>query len=219
MFGSKYIFETRKTKTLRYLKNLGFLFFILFLLYLFSGLFFVLTSKKEAQKTAEIFYQSHPDLIVVFTGATGRIPHALELAKKFKQSHIFITGVYSKNSINTLVAPLKIDGELNMDLLEIDYWARNTIENALSTIRYLRQSKSFKRVIIVSHDYHIPRIKTIMKHMTRNSSGYKFFYEGVPSDFTQMKNLKTLYREVYKWIRTFGFLIIWDTDPEQVTPE
>lgn len=214
MFGSKYIFETRRTRSLRYLKNFSFFLFIFLLLYLFCGYFFILSNKKEVQRTVETFYQSSPDLIVVFTGSSGRIPHALHLAKKFKQGHIFITGVYSKNSIDTLIAPLKIDNELNVDLLEIDYWARNTLENALSTIRYLRQSKNFKRILIVSHDYHIPRIKMIMEYMTRNDDQYKLYYKGIPSDFTKMKSLKTLYQEVYKWIRTLGLLLIWDADSE-----
>ncbi len=219
MFRSKYIFETRKTRTLRYLRNFSIFLFGLFFLYLISGYFFILASQKETQKTAETFYQSHPDLIVVFTGAPGRIPHAIQQAKKFKQSHVFITGVYSKNSVDTLINPLKIDGDLDPNLLQIDYLARNTVENAIFTVRHLRKSQGFKRIMIVSHDYHIPRIKTIMNHITASSDQYKFFYKGVKSDFFKIKNLQILYKEVYKWIRTFGFLIIWDADSELIQPK
>ena len=217
MFRAKYIFETRKTRMLRYLKGASILIFGTLFLYLVSGYFFILAGRKENQRTTEAFYQSRPDLIVVFTGAQGRIPHAIQQAKRFKQNHIFITGVNSENSVTTLITPLQIDDELDPNLLEIDYLARNTVENAIFTVRYLQKSPGFKRIMIVSHDYHILRIKTIINHITKdNLDQYEFYYESVISDYSETRNLKILYKEVYKWLRTLGFLVIWDVNSESV---
>ena len=217
MFKAKYIFETRKTRMLRYFKGFSVLVFGVFFLYLISGYFFILVGHKENQKTSEAFYQSRPDLIVVFTGAPGRIPHAIQQAKRFKQGHIFITGVYAKNSVDTLIMPAQINDELDPNLLEIDYLARNTVENAIFTVRHLQKSPGFKRVMIVSHDYHILRIKTIINHITKDSPNqYEFYYEGVVSDYSKMKTLKILYKEIYKWARTLGFLALWDVNFESV---
>ncbi len=217
MFKPKYIFETRKTRMLRYLKGFCALVLGVFFLYLIGGYFFILAGRKENQKTAEAFYQSRPDLIVVFTGAQGRIPHAIQQAKRFKQGHIFITGVNARNSVNTLITPAQINDELDPNLLEIDYLARNTVENAIFTVRYLQKSPGFKRIMVVSHDYHILRIKTIINHITKdNPDQYEFYYEGVISDYSKIKTLKILYKEVYKWARTLGFLAIWDVNFESV---
>lgn len=214
MLGSKYIFETKETRMIRYLRN-GFLVLFSFLfLYLLFGYFFILLSDNESKKAGEAFYQSSPDLIVIFTGDQGRIPFGIKLAKNYSQSNIFITGVYGKNSVQTLLNPLELNGEIDTNLLEIDYFARNTVENCLSTLRYLREKKGFKKILVVSHDYHIPRIRTIFNNVLTEEDPYKFFYMGVASDYSSFRNLKVLYTEVYKFLRTYAFLMIWDSDSE-----
>lgn len=216
MLGSKYIFETKETRTLRYIRN-GLLVISSFIfLYLLSGYFFILLSDNETKESAETFYQSSPDLIVIFTGDQGRIPFGIKLAKSYSQSNIFITGVYGKNSVQTLLNPLELDGKIDTNLLEIDYFARNTVENCLSTLRYLREKKGFKKIMIVSHDYHIPRIRTIFNNILTEEDPYEFFYMGVASDYSNLRNLKVLYKEVYKFIRTYAFLMIWDSDSEDL---
>lgn len=216
MLGSKYIFETKETRTIRYIKN-GLLFlFSFFFLYILSGYFFILVSDNESQKAKEALYQSSPDLIVIFTGDQGRIPFGIKLAKDYSQSNIFITGVYTKNSVETLIDPLELEGKIDTNLLEIDYFARNTVENCLSTLRYLREKKGFKKILIVSHDYHIPRIKTIFNKVVTEEENYSFFFRGVTTDYSDFHNLQILYTEVYKYIRTYAFLMIWDSEGESL---
>ena len=214
MFGSKYIFETKETRMVRYLKNGTFMFFCLVFLYLLSGYFFILVSDKENIRTSERYFKSSPDLIVIFTGHQGRIPYGIKLAKKFNQSNIFITGVYTKNSVETLLQPLELDGAIDKNLLEIDYYARNTVENCLSTLRHLRQKNGFKNILIVSHDYHIPRIKTIFNSIATEEDPYEFNYSSVETDFDDLRDFKILYKEVYKYIRTYAFLMVWDSDSD-----
>jgi uncharacterized SAM-binding protein YcdF (DUF218 family) len=210
MFKSKYIFETRQTRIYRYLKSASFVLFICFLSYLLSGYFFILWSKNENSRSREAFFKRPPDLIVVFTGDSGRIPYAIAKAKAFQQSHIFITGVYGKNSVQTLINPLKIQGKIDPDLLEIDYLARNTVENVISTLRYLRQNNGFKQILVISHDYHILRIKSIFTNIISINDDYRVYFEGIDTDYTNWRNIKKLYKEVYKFFRTWVFLQIWD---------
>ncbi|MCF8058633.1 MAG: YdcF family protein [Bacteriovoracaceae bacterium] len=217
MFSSKYIFETKETRTSRYLKN-GFLYlFSSIFIYIISGYFFILLSDNENKKTEQKFFKTSPDLIVIFTGDNGRIPYGIKLAKKFNQSNIFITGVYNKNSVETLLNPLQLGNEIDGNLLEIDYFARNTVENCLSTLRYLRQKKGFKEVLVISHDYHIPRIKVIFNKILTEDDPYEIFYSGFETDYSEWRNLKILYTEVYKFIRTYAFLMIWDSESESLT--
>jgi uncharacterized SAM-binding protein YcdF (DUF218 family) len=214
MFSSKYIFETRRTRSFRYLRNFLKIFLFLSVTYICSGYLFILASKNENNLSLEKFFRKAPDLIVVFTGGAGRIPYALKMSKEFKQPQMFITGVYSKNSVNTLLNPLNLKDEINPYAIEIDYHARNTVENALSTLRYLRNKSGLQNILIVSHDYHILRIKTIFNSIRVTGDDYNFFYTGLQSDYKRWRNLKILYKEVYKFIRTYFFLMIWDSEFE-----
>lgn len=218
MLSSKYIFETKETRTWRYFKNGLLYLFTLVFLYILCGYFFILIADNENGESKEKFFKNPPDLIVIFTGDSGRIPYGIKLAKDFNQSNIFITGVYNKNSVETLIDPLQIDDEINPNLLEIDYFARNTVENVLSTLRFLRQKKGFNNILVVSHDYHIPRIKAIFGHTRTDNDKYSIYYTGLKSDYSELRNLKVLYKEVYKFIRTYAFLMIWDTDVDDLPP-
>lgn len=216
MLGSKYIFETKETRMMRYLKNsILYLFGTLFL-YIISGYFFILFSDNQNTVTKEKFFKSSPDIIVIFTGDSGRIPHGMKLAKEFNQSNIFITGVYNKNSVETIINPLELGDEIDVNLLEIDYYARNTVENCISTLRHLREKKGFKDILVVSHDYHIPRIKTIFKKIMTDEDKYNLYFTGLATDYSKWRNLKILYTEVYKFVRTYAFLMIWDSESESL---
>ncbi len=212
MFKKRYIFETKRTKVLRYLQNIGFISLVSIILYVIVSLIFILMARNSNQETLQSFYNRSPDLIVVFTGDSGRIPLAVKLAKKYKQSNIFITGVYSKNSVDSLLRPLRLGEGFDPNLLTIDYLARNTVENVLSTLRHLRERTGNKKIIVISHDYHVMRIKLIFNHLMEKSDDYKFYFYSVETDYTKMRNIKIMAKEVYKWIRTYGFLILWSPE-------
>jgi len=212
MFKKRYIFETQRTKILRYLQNIVFISLVSIILYAIMSLIFVLIARNYNQETEKTFYNRSPDLIVVFTGDSGRIPLAVQLAKKYKQSNIFITGVYSKNSVDSLLRPLKINEGIDTNLLTIDYLARNTVENVISTLRHLRERKGNKKIIVISHDYHVMRIKLIFNKLMEADDDYQLYFYSVESDFDNMRNIKIVAKEVYKWIRTYGFLMLWSPE-------
>ena len=216
MLGSKYIFETKETRMMRYLKSSFLYLFGALFFYIMSGYFFILFSDNQNKVTQEKFFKSSPDIIVIFTGDSGRIPYGMRLAKDFNQSNIFITGVYNKNSVETIINPLELGDEIDLNLLEIDYYARNTVENCISTLRHLREKKGFKEILVVSHDYHIPRIKTIFKKIMTDEDPYKLYFSGISTDYSNWRNLKILYTEVYKFLRTYAFLMIWDSESESL---
>lgn len=212
MFTSKYVFETRSTRYMRYTRNVGFLLLLLFIFYTLSCMFFIVVSEDENKVSQEAFFKRPPDAIVVFTGDQGRIGYGLKMAQKYNQPRVFITGVYSKNSVDTLLTLKEAVNPPDPDMIEIDYLASNTVENVLSTLRYLRKHNGLKRVLIVSHDYHVMRIKMIMNNLMPNGYGYEFYYSGLQTQYDNLRSLKILYKEVFKITRTWGFLLLWDKD-------
>lgn len=210
---NKYIFETRKTRFKRYLLNfLGFLSIFLVLYILFCA-FLVFYSINRTQHSQEVLFQRPPDMVVIFTGDIGRIPTGLKLAKEYNQPNIFITGVYNKNTIESLLRPLSDEYIQDPNLLEIDYWARNTVENVISTLRHIRQRNAQEDIIIVSHDYHILRIKLIIDRLKAKDDQSRFFYYGVRANYLEVRNLRILAREVFKLMRAYAFLLLWDPEP------
>ena len=209
MYQRKYIFETRRTKLVRWFKNGILLLFLGIIFYCFMAIIFVLIAHQEIKHTEESLYQKSPDLIVVFTGAKKRIPYAIQQAKKYRQFNIFITGVYAKNSVDTLIAPLELSESFRPELFEIDYLARNTVENVISMYRYLKMNKNYERILIVSHDYHLVRIKLI-NNIINEGEDYQFYYTGIKSHYGSYRSIKILMVEVYKFIRAFVFLTMWE---------
>lgn len=197
-----------------FLKYFGVFSLLCALVYLLYGPVFINSSESENRKFIDSFYKRSPDLIVVFTGASGRIPYALKLAKKFKQNQIFISGVYSKNSIQSLIIPLKNRTGIDVNYLELDYQARNTVENILSTLQYLRKNKNFQNILIVSHDYHIMRIKTLMNALKRENDPFLFYYSGVGTDYSKLSSIALLYKEIFKLIRAYLFVSLWTSESE-----
>lgn len=212
------MFESRNTKARRVLYNfVAFLFFAC-IGYVILCLALVTVARQATRQADLAFFQKQPDLIVVYTGDAGRIPYAIQKARAFRQSQIFISGVYHSNSVDSLVTPLKDNGagDIDINMLEIDYQARNTVENVMATYQYLRHNHALKKVLIVSHDYHLSRIMQIIESLRIETDDTEFFYSGVETDFTNWRNLKILGTEAFKFMRTRLFLLLWDADMDQI---
>lgn len=181
----------------------------LFLCYSFFCAILLLDARNEGKNAQATFVQTPPDLIVVFTGDAGRIQFAVKKAQEFKQPNVFITGVHEKNSVKTLMRPID---PLTPDTehIELDYTARNTVENVVSTLKYLRSNRGLNKILIISSDYHIMRIKVIINTLMKEDEKFQFFFTPVPSDFLTFKHLRILYTETFKLLRTKIFLMFWD---------
>src|SRR3990167_3100476 len=103
MFSRKYVFETKRTKLIRFSLNVMVGLVVLFILIILIGAYIPLYSNSESELSSTEFFKKNPDLIVVFTGDTGRIDYTINLANKYKTSKILISGVYSANTVKTLI--------------------------------------------------------------------------------------------------------------------
>ncbi|MBF0206064.1 MAG: hypothetical protein HQK53_04170 [Oligoflexia bacterium] len=171
----------------------------------------------ETELAKETFYKKAPDMIAIFTGDSGRIPFGLIKALEYQTPQIFITGVYTSNSIKTLLLRQSKDLlrfiNLNSGLIEIDYLARNTVENVLSTIHFLRKNNNYYRsVLIISSNYHILRIKLILSILKGSTDNFQFYFMGQEIDYWNWRNIKPLLKEVYKTLKTCGFLLLWESE-------
>lgn len=184
------------------------LFFILlpFVVYIVGCFIFYQVSLDKNFKSYQKLNNFSPDLIAVFTGHSGRIPLALKMAKKYPQAKIFITGVNKNNKPERLLELFDPELRPNMD---IDYLARNTVENGLSTIRMLQKNPNLKNVLIISHDYHLIRINLIMNKLKTESEGYNLQFLGRKTDYANFRNIKILSKEVIKLIRTYFLFLFW----------
>ena len=219
MFTKKYVFETRKTRTARIISSIVFVSIVAITAFALMAIYIPIFAKNQKRIADENFFQRSPDVIAVFTGDVGRIDYALKKGEKSPSTKIFITGVYVKNSLKTLLEKqgknISVDDYLEQEShhVEIDYLARNTIENGLATLRYMNRLDSHKNVLIISSDYHIFRISRIMNALKDENSEYNFYYDSIPSDYSKTANLKKLIKEVYKFFKTSTFLMFWDRSP------
>ncbi len=210
MFAKKYVFETTRTRYRRYISNFSLLFVALGVCYFLFSLYLVYFSKLQSNLTETSFYKKAPDLIVVFTGDKGRIPLSVELSKKYPSSKVFITGVYAKNTVDLLLRnSASPSEEVDSNQFEIDYLARNTVENVISMLRFIREKEGIQKVLIISSDYHLYRIQRIVNTLNKEKKNL-FYFLGTESSLNELRTFKILLMEVYKIIKAQAFLLLWD---------
>ncbi len=207
----RYVFETSDTRFSRKLRNL--LTFLTTCLFLYSITCFVLllVSKQESQESRSYYYKRSPDIIIVFTGDKGRIPFAIKKAKEYNQSNLLISGVNNRNNVPKILRNIDAK-EINLNYLDLDYNSKNTLENVRESLSYMRKDPAVKQALIISHDYHILRIKAIVNSLKRNNDKFQFHYEGVNTDLSKFRNIKVLYKEAFKFFRTLAYIWLADID-------
>ncbi|MEX0798474.1 MAG: YdcF family protein [Bacteriovoracaceae bacterium] len=218
MFSKKYVFETRYTRSKRMARNIFLSLGAFCLACALLTIYLPIYAQKQNEMSKEAFYQKSPDMIVAFTGDAGRIDYALKLGEQYPSARVFITGVYVKNTLRTLLEKqgtnLSVEEYLEQEShhIEIDYLARNTVENGLATLRYAQKFPMVKNILIISSDYHMFRINLIMETLRSRGQIFNFYYEAVETDYTQWRNIKTLTKEVFKLLKTSTFLLFWDKE-------
>lgn len=207
MFGRKYTFETKSTRLRRVLISGAFLAGLTLALVVTFIIYIPIYAKMQKGRANGAFFQKSPDAIAVFTGDKGRIAYAMELLKKNPTSKLFISGVHAANSFETLLSKQAIpttteelsDAGMQIDL---DYESKNTFENVRETVQYLKSNPDLKKVLVISSDYHIMRIKMIISHFMDDSKK-EFYFDSVPNSYTSWKDTKKLLKEAVKIVRTF----------------
>lgn len=207
MFDKEYVFETKSTKLRRSLIS-GLLSFIFILAILGSFFIYIpIYGRNQKDLTDKALYQISPDAIAVYTGDKGRISYALDLLKKNPSAKLFISGVYATNSFQTLLNKNEVISaeELEGVQVDLDYDSKDTFENVRETVEFLGQNTELNKILIISSDYHILRIKMIVSHYIKDS-GKEFYYDSTVTKFNNWKNVKKLFWETLKIFRTFILL-------------
>lgn len=217
IFSRKYVFETKKTRTQRLLLNglvSGVILSAAFTIFL---LYIPFVAKLERQRAQEAFYQKSPDAIVVFTGDKGRIAKAIELIKRNPTAKLFISGVYGSNSLKTLLVyqsspedQLKAQEMLTSPeyQVDLDYEARNTMENVKETLELLQNvEEKIEKVLVISSDYHIFRIRMIFETLlTTSKKPVTIYYDSISHPTFELDSLKKLLMESLKIFRAYFIL-------------
>jgi uncharacterized SAM-binding protein YcdF (DUF218 family) len=216
MLGRKYTFESKSTRLHRLLIS-GALLFGLGVAILGSFIVYIpIYAKMQKGRAAGAFFQKSPDAIAVFTGDKGRIAYAMELLKKNPSSRLFISGVYATNSFQTLIDK-QSDPSTSIELqkpetpVDLDYKSKNTFENVNETVKFLRLNPNYNKVLIISSDYHIMRIKLIISHFMSGKQT-EFFFDSVPNTYNTWDDTRKLLKEAIKIVRTFVILKIFRED-------
>ena len=140
------------------------------------------------------------DGIVVLTGDQFRIAKGIELLKRNPNKKLLISGV-NKN-INAIDIMEKFPNNKNFFecCIDIGKDAKNTFENIIETFEWMK-SNEFTSIIIVTSDYHLPRVKLEINRFIDNQ---QIFYEAVKTDESDsILRLKKITLEYIKYIRTF----------------
>lgn len=207
MFNKEYVFETKSTKLRRSLIS-GILSFVFILAVLASFIVYIpYFGRNQKELTDRALYQISPDAIAVYTGDKGRISYALDLLKKNPSAKLFISGVYATNSFQTLLTKNEIISaeELEGVQVDLDYNSRDTFENVRETVDFLNHNPELNKILIISSDYHILRIRMIVSHYLSDSQK-DFYFDSTFTNFSDWKNIKKLFWETLKIFRTFILL-------------
>jgi uncharacterized SAM-binding protein YcdF (DUF218 family) len=210
MFNRKYVFETKSTRLHRLLISGAMIFIVALGVTVTFIIYIPLYAKMQKNLAAGAFYQKSPDAIAVFTGDKGRIAYALDILQKNPSTKLLISGVYSANSVQSLMKrqanPIEDQDVASMQV-DLDYESKNTFQNVRETIEFLKTNSKLNNVLIISSDYHIMRASFILSHFIK-ADRPEFFFDSVSHDYTSWNNIRKLLKEAVKLGRTFVMLKI-----------
>ena len=96
------------------------------------------------------------DGISVLTGGVSRIDEAMKLLTQGKAKRVLITGVHRGTTTEQLKRLASEGDQYFACCVDIDKQARNTIDNATETARWVTLN-GYGSVIVVTSNYHMPR--------------------------------------------------------------
>jgi uncharacterized SAM-binding protein YcdF (DUF218 family) len=108
------------------------------------------------------------DAIVVLTGGSQRIDHAIELLKAGAGERLLISGVHPTTSGNQIRKLTQSSSTLFECCVDIGHEAIDTIGNANETARWINDH-GYRRVLVVTNNYHIPRSLLELKRSDRQT--------------------------------------------------
>jgi uncharacterized SAM-binding protein YcdF (DUF218 family) len=109
------------------------------------------------------------DGIVVLTGASTRIPDAIELLAAERGHRLLITGVNRATSAREIARLTPLYGKYFTCCVDLDRAALNTFGNAIETKRWAKEH-NFNSLIVVTSNWHMPRAMVEIEHQLPEAS-------------------------------------------------
>ena len=107
------------------------------------------------------------DGIVVLTGAGGgRLEAGGKLLANDYGERLLISGVNNEISREQVLSILSLPPTLSACCVDLDYAARNTVENALEAESWAR-ALGYEHILLVTSAYHMPRAKLELSQRSR----------------------------------------------------
>ncbi len=101
-------------------------------------------------------HDARADAIVVLTGGSERVKHALELLGSGRGERLLISGVHPETTPRQIVSSTSSDLDLFACCVDLDRNASNTLQNASETAKWARRN-GFGTLLVVTSAYHMPR--------------------------------------------------------------
>jgi uncharacterized SAM-binding protein YcdF (DUF218 family) len=146
------------------------------------------------------------DVVIVLTGGKKRIAYALELLKSDHCEKLFISGV--ADGFDAAAFSRDLSPELKKRIHYGDI-ARNTIGNANETAEWLAGRQKYKKLLVVTANYHLPRTQLLFDEYLQNGN-YEIAYAPViPPDFQKdnwllhANSLRLVFTEYNKYLLTW----------------
>jgi uncharacterized SAM-binding protein YcdF (DUF218 family) len=124
-----------------------------------SGLAFLLGFIVFAEHISDMHQPpsvAEADGIIVLTGGQSRMEAAYSLLAAGKGKRLLISGVHPAIGEKSLMQAVGADPAKFACCIDIDRRAQETVGNAVESVKWA-QSLGFKRVILVTNNYHMPR--------------------------------------------------------------
>jgi len=96
------------------------------------------------------------DAIVVLTGGTERVSHAIRLLEENRADRLLISGVHPGTTVAQISTMTGSDKSLFECCVDLDRLALNTEGNAIETASWARKH-AFSSLLLVTSAYHLPR--------------------------------------------------------------
>lgn len=109
-------------------------------------------------------YPENLEAVVLFTGGHGRLEMGDDYLKAFPNKPLLITGVHPGVTMDILIKEGFFNPE-NSQLVQLDYEARDTIEN-VHMVQKWAEKNSFTHIGLITSAYHIPRSLLLFDRIT-----------------------------------------------------
>ena len=142
----------------------------------------------------------------------ARVNKALELFRKGKVAKIIMSGRYDlfQKGRRTEAEKMKqyaIIKGLAKGVILKEEESRDTVGNAVFTLKHILKPKKWKKVIVVTSDYHMPRTRFIFKHVLGGKYAIEFIESKVKLPVKERREIERREQKLFTFTRDFARFI------------